>query len=57
MNQNIPSADELIPILIESYMHMASFAADIAYSRRTLYEAYLAEGFEPIQALELCKIL
>ena len=57
MNENLPSADALIPILVASYMHMADFAADIAYSRRTLYEAYLSEGFEPVQALELCKIL
>ena len=54
MNEEL---DNLIPILVESYMHMAQFASDIAYSRRTLYEAYLAEGFEPNQALELCKAL
>lgn len=41
----------------ESYMRMAHHAADIAFARRSLYEAYLSEGFNPQEALELCKIL
>lgn len=50
-------AETLIPVLVGSFLHMSEFASDIAYCRRTLYEAYLSEGFEPHQALELCKIL
>lgn len=55
MSQENAGADQLIPLVVETYMHVAEFSADIAYARRTLYEAYLAEGFEPHQALELCK--
>lgn len=50
-------ADTLVPLLVDTYMQISQFSADMAYARRTLYEAYLAEGFEPHQALELCKIL
>jgi hypothetical protein len=57
MKEKEPSADEIVKLLAESYMRMAKHAADIAYSRRSLYEAYLCEGFTPEQALELCKIL
>lgn len=57
MDENLLGADQLIPVLVGSYMHLAEFSSDIAYCRRTLYEAYLSEGFEPAQALELCKIL
>lgn len=35
----------------------AKHAADIAHARRVLYEAYLAEGFSEVQALDLCKVL
>ena len=52
-----PTADEIVKLLAESYMRMAKHAADIAYSRRSLYNAYVAEGFSPTEALELCKIL
>ena len=57
MNENEPSADQIVRLLTESYMRMAEQAADIAYARRTLYEAYLYEGFTPQEALELCKII
>lgn len=36
---------------------LAQHAGDIAHARRTLYLAYLAEGFTESQALELCKAL
>ena len=48
--------DIVIPPLVDRLMQLAEFASDIAYSRRTLYQAYLAEGFDHAQALELCKI-
>lgn len=32
-------------------------AADIAHARRVLFDAYRAEGFNEVQALELCKSL
>jgi len=48
--------DKMFPPKVESLMQLAEFASDIAYSRRTMYEAYLSEGFDHEQALELCKI-
>lgn len=57
MNEELPSAEQAINMIAESYMRMAKHATDIAYARRTLYEAYIAEGFNPLEALELCKIL
>jgi len=57
MTEKQPSADEIVKILTESYMRMAQQAADIAYARRCLYDAYRIEGFTPEEALELCKIL
>ena len=57
MTEKQPSADEIVKLLAESYMRMATHAADIAYARRTLYEAYIDEGFSPQEALELCKII
>lgn len=57
MEEKLLGADQLIPVLVGSYMHLSEFASDIAYCRRTLYEAYLSEGFEPAQALDLCKLL
>jgi hypothetical protein len=57
MTEKEPSADEIVKLLTESYMRMAQHAADIAYARRSLYEAYLAEGFTPAEALELCKVI
>lgn len=57
MKQKQPSAEEIVKLLSESYMRMAQHASDIAYSRRTLYEAYVDEGFTAEESLELCKIL
>jgi hypothetical protein len=57
MNENEPGADEVVRLLAESYMLVSQRASDIAYARRTMYEAYLLEGFTPEEALDLCKIL
>lgn len=38
-------------------MEMAEHAADIAYARKVLYDAYILEGFSEREALELCKML
>lgn len=52
-----PTPDEIVKLLTESYLRAAERASDIAYARRSLYEAYLAEDFTPMEALELCKII
>lgn len=57
MKEKDISAEQAVRLLSESYMRMAEHALDIAYARRTMYEAYLSEGFNPAEALELCKIL
>ena len=57
MTEKEPSADEIVKLLTDSYMRMAKHAADIAYARRSLYDAYISEGFTPQEALELCKII
>lgn len=57
MNENEPGADEVVRLLAESYMLVSQRASDIAYARRTMYEAYMLEGFTAEEALDLCKIL
>lgn len=57
MNEDVPNIQEAIAALVESFGTMAKHAHDIAYARRTMYEAYISEGFNPMEALELCKIL
>lgn len=48
---------EVARLIAETFNNIAECASDVAYARRTLYNAYLAEGFTPEQALELCKII
>ena len=48
---------EAMRLLAETFREASIHASDIAYARRTMYLAYLAEGFTPVEALELCKIL
>ena len=52
--EDIAEAINSIALLIGA---MADNAAHIAYARRTLYQAYLAEGFTQEEALELCQNL
>jgi len=51
----LPSAEEALKLMVDTYMHMAEHASDIAYARKAMYDAYVAEGFPPLMALELCK--
>jgi hypothetical protein len=48
---------EAMRLLAETFREAATHASDMAYARRTMYLAYLSEGFTPQEALELCKIL
>ena len=41
--------------LVRAWQEIARNAADIAHARRTLFQAYVAEGFNESQALELVK--
>lgn len=38
-----------------AWMEIARSATDIAHARRTMYLAYMSEGFTPEEALELVK--
>lgn len=51
------SIEEAVRNLVESWTRIAEHSADIAYARRSLYEAYISEGFHPAEALELCKVM
>lgn len=55
--EGMMNPEEAMRLLAETFSQAASHASDIAYARRTMYLAYLAEGFTPVEALELCKIL
>lgn len=48
---------EVAKLIAETFTHIAACASDVAYARRTLYNAYISEGFTPEQALELCKVI
>jgi len=54
---DLEAVQYMIEMLANNYCILAERAADIAYARRRLYEAYIMEGFSPLEALELCKIL
>lgn len=57
MEESPICAEEAINMLVESFTYLAEHACDLAYARKTLYDAYLLEGFSPLEALELCKML
>jgi hypothetical protein len=49
--------EESARALVEALHGLVEHAATIAHARRAFYEAYIAEGFTPTEALELCKDL
>jgi hypothetical protein len=58
MNEDsMMNPNEAMRLLAETFREAASHSSDIAYARRTMYLAYLSEGFTTQEALELCKIL
>lgn len=48
---------EAIQMLDEAWSEAARLSTNIAYHKRTMYLAYLHEGFTEEQALELIKAL
>lgn len=46
---------QLVRDMVSMWQAIARQSADIAHARRTLFLAYLAEGFSEVQALELVK--
>ncbi len=53
----LPNASEEMARMVEAWAAIAGCASDIAHSKRTIYLAYVAEGFTEAQALELCKMV
>ena len=51
----MPSLAEQVRNLSDVWQNLALHSADIAHARRTLFQAYVAEGFKEAQALELVK--
>lgn len=50
--ENLPEA---VQNMAELWSSLASVAGDVAHARRTIFLAYVAEGFTEAQALELIK--
>lgn len=48
---------EEVKVLAETWGYVATHAADIAFAKRSLYQAYILEGFNQYEALELCKTI
>lgn len=46
---------QMASAMVEAWQLIAKHSADIAHARRTLFDAYVAEGFTEAQALELIK--
>lgn len=57
MDEEPINIEEAIANLVKTFSSIIPHAHDLAYARRTLYLAYLTEGFNPDEALELCKIV
>lgn len=56
MNPEI-SIEDAARNLAELWANVAEYSSDIAYAKRSMYMAYLYEGFTPKEALELCKTI
>jgi|TARA_R100000093_G_scaffold22703_1_gene12968 hypothetical protein len=41
--------------MANAWMEIAKQATHIAHARRTIYDAYISEGFTPDQAIQLIK--
>lgn len=54
MNQE-PTLAEQMRNLSEIWQNLAQHSHDIAHARRTIFNAYVYEGFTEAQALELIK--
>lgn len=52
-----PTLAESMKALADAWSTMAKHANDLAHARRTLFLAYVAEGFNETQALELVKTI
>lgn len=50
-----PTPEENAKALVEALHSLMEHAATIAHARSAFYDAYVAEGFTPHEALELCK--
>lgn len=46
---------EHVSVLVTAWSAFAQASSEIAASKRSLYLAYIGEGFTEAQALELCK--
>lgn len=53
----LPTISEAASDMANAWLAVAGAASDIAHARRTLFLAYVAEGFNEAQALELVKAL
>lgn len=52
--ENLPDA---VKNMVQLWGAMAEAAADVAHAKRTIFLAYVAEGFTEAQALELVKTI
>lgn len=50
-----PSIGDSARAMADAWIAVAAAATDIAHARRTMFLAYVAEGFNEAQALELVK--
>lgn len=46
---------EIFQEAIDALENLVKHSAAIAHTKKAFYDAYIAEGFTPEQALELCK--
>lgn len=53
----IPTLADSMKAIADAWSTMATHATEIAHARRTLFLAYVAEGFSEAQALELVKTI